>query len=151
MTSIMLLLVKQICQSAITQVRTIKMENAISMIIQKSNYNHAKQLRTLVLSTNVNDYDTGETIVDGNIRKTLTCSRIVDNLILSELNGAKVGRKYLGQQNNDFLMKNASFDSTSSEDIEKRRALILKETRCRIKTQELIVNSIVVPSTSTAC
>jgi hypothetical protein len=151
MTSIMLLLVKQICQSAITQVRTIKMENAISMIIQKSNYNHAKQLRTLVLSTNVNDYDTGETIVDGNIRKTLTCSQIVDNPILSELNGAKVGRKYLGQQNNDFLMKNASFDSTSSEDIEKRRALILKETRCRIKTQELIVNSIVVPSTSTAC
>jgi hypothetical protein len=143
MTSIMLLLVKQICQSAITQVRTIKMENAISMIIQNSNYNHAKQLRTLVLSTNINDY--------GNIRKILTCSQIVDNPILSELNGAKVGRKYLGQQNNDFLMKKASFDSTSSEDIEKRRALILKETRCRIKTQELIVNSIVVPSTSTAC
>jgi hypothetical protein len=139
----MFLLVKQICQSAITQVRTIKMENAISMIIQNSNYNHAKQLRTLVLSTNINDY--------GNIRKILTCSQIVDNPILSELNGAKVGRKYLGQQNNDFLMKNASFDSTSSEDIEKRRALILKETRCRIKTQELIVNSIVVPSTSTAC
>jgi hypothetical protein len=143
MTSIMFLLVKQICQSAITQVRTIKMENAISMIIQNSNYNHAKQLRTLVLSTNINDY--------GNIRKILTCSQIVDNPILSELNGAKVGRKYLGQQNNDFLMKKASFDSTSSEDIEKRRALILKETRCRIKTQELIVNSIVVPSTSTAC
>jgi hypothetical protein len=139
----MFLLVKQICQSAITQVRTIKMENAISMIIQNSNYNHAKQLRTLVLSTNINDY--------GNIRKILTCSQIVDNPILSELNGAKVGRKYLGQQNNDFLMKKASFDSTSSEDIEKRRALILKETRCRIKTQELIVNSIVVPSTSTAC
>jgi hypothetical protein len=139
----MFLLVKQICQSAITQVRTIKMENAISMIIQNSNYNHAKQLRTLVLSTNINDY--------GNIRKILTCRQIVDNPILSELNGAKVGRKYLGQQNNDFLMKNASFDSTSSEDIEKRRALILKETRCRIKTQELIVNSIVVPSTSTAC
>jgi hypothetical protein len=115
----MFLLVKQICQSAITQVRTIKMENAISMIIQKSNYNHAKQLRTLVLSTNINDYDTGETIVEGNIRKTLTCSQIVGNPILSELNGAKVGRKYLGQQNNDFLMKNASFNSTSSEDIEK--------------------------------
>jgi hypothetical protein len=90
----MLLLVKQICQSAITQVRTIKMENAISMIIQKSNYNHAKQIRTLVLSTNVNDYDTGEPIVDGSIRKTLTSSQIVDNPILSELNCIKVGRKY---------------------------------------------------------
>jgi hypothetical protein len=129
MTSIMLLLVKQICQSAITQVRTIKMENAISMIIQKSNYNHAKQLRTLVLSTNVNDYDTGETIVDGNIRKTLTCSRIVDNPILSELNGAKVGRKYLGQQNNDFLMKNASFDSTSSEEYREKKSADIERNK----------------------
>ena len=125
----MLLLVKQICQSAITQVRTIKMENAISMIIQKSNYNHAKQLRTLVLSTNVNDYDTGETIVDGNIRKTLTCSRIVDNPILSELNGAKVGRKYLGQQNNDFLMKNASFDSTSSEEYREKKSADIERNK----------------------
>jgi hypothetical protein len=64
------------------------------MIIQKSNYNHAKQIRTLVLSTNVNDYDTGEPIVDGSIRKTLTSSQIVDNPILSELNGIKVGKKY---------------------------------------------------------
>jgi hypothetical protein len=110
----MFLLVKQICQSAITQVRTIKMENAISMIIQNSNYNHAKQLRTLVLSTNINDY--------GNIRKILTCSQIVDNPILSELNGAKVGRKYLGQQNNDFLMKKASFDSTSSEGYREKKS-----------------------------
>ena len=129
MTSIMLLLVKQICQSAITQVRTIKMENAISMIIQYSNYNHAKQLRTLVLSTNVNEYDTGVTIVDGNIRKTLTCSRIVDNPILSELNGAKVGRKYLGQQNNDFLMKNASFDSTSSEEYREKKSADIERNK----------------------
>jgi hypothetical protein len=87
------------------------MKNAISIIIQKSNDDHAKQLRTLVLSTNVNDYDTGEPIVDGNIRKTLTGSQIVDNPILFELNGAKVGRKYCrpisGQQNNDFLMNDS--------------------------------------------
>lgn len=70
------------------------MKNAASMIIQKGNYNHAKQIRTLVLSTNVNDYDTGEPIVDGSIRKTLTSSQIVDNPILSELNGIKVGKKY---------------------------------------------------------
>jgi hypothetical protein len=81
------------------------MENAISMIIQKSKYDHAKQLRTLVLSTNVNDYDTGEPIVNGNIRKTRTGNQIVDNPILSELNDAKVGRKYSGHQNNDFLIK----------------------------------------------
>jgi hypothetical protein len=73
------------------------MKNVISMIIQKSDYynKHNKQVRTLVLSTNVNDYDTGEPIVDGSIRKTLTSdsSQIVDNPILSKLNG-KVGRKY---------------------------------------------------------
>lgn len=120
------------------------------MIIQKSNYDHAKQLRTLVLSTNVNDYDTGEPIVDGNIRKTLTGSQIVDNPILSELNGAKVGRKYRrpisGQQNNDYLMNNASFEATSSEEIERRRALISKlkeQTLCHDEAQESIVNRIV--------
>jgi hypothetical protein len=69
------------------------------MIIQKSNYNHAKQIRTLVLSTNVNDYDTGEPMVDGSIRKTLTSSQIVDNPILSELNGIKVGKKYVAHNN----------------------------------------------------
>ena len=68
----------------------------MSMIIQKSDYDHNKQLRTLVLSTNVNDYDTGESIVDGSIRKTLASgsSQIVDNPILFELNGVKLGRKY---------------------------------------------------------
>ena len=87
------------------------MKNAASMIIQKSNYNHPKQIRTLVLSTNVNDYDTGEPIIDGSIRKTLTSRLIVGNPILSELNGIKVGKKYCRliseQQNNDFLGANA--------------------------------------------
>jgi hypothetical protein len=120
------------------------MENAIPMIIQKRNYDDAQQLRTLVLSTNVNDYDTGEPIVDGNIRKTLAGSQLVDNPILSELNGAKMGRKYRrsisGMQNNDYLMKNAS------EEIERRRALISKlkeETLCHDEAQESIVNRIV--------
>jgi hypothetical protein len=126
------------------------METAIPMIIQKRNYDDAQQLRTLVLSTNVNDYDTGEPIVDGNIRKTLAGSQLVDNPILSELNGAKVGRKYRrsisGMQNNDYLMKNASFEATSSEEIERRRALISKlkeETLCHDEAQESIVNRIV--------
>jgi hypothetical protein len=75
------------------------MKNTISMIIQKCNYynkHNGKQVRTLVLSTNVNDYGTGEPIVDGSIRKTLTSgsSQIVDNPILFELNGIKLGRKY---------------------------------------------------------
>jgi hypothetical protein len=66
-----------------------------SMIIQKSDFYRSKQIRTLVLSTNVNDYDTGEPIIDGSIRKTLTNStQIVDNQILLELNGIKLGRKY---------------------------------------------------------
>ena len=66
-------------------------------MIQKSDYSHNKQIRTLVLSTNANDYDTGEPIVEGSIRKTLTSSNSshrVDNPILLELNGIKVGRKY---------------------------------------------------------
>jgi hypothetical protein len=66
-----------------------------SMMIQKSDFYRSKQIRTLVLSTNVNDYDTGEPIIDGSIRKTLTKStQIVDNPILFELNGIKLGRKY---------------------------------------------------------
>lgn len=66
-----------------------------SMMIQKSDFYRSKQIRTLVLSTNVNDYDTGEPIIDGGIRKTLTNStQIVDNPILFELNGIKLGRKY---------------------------------------------------------
>ena len=38
------------------------------------------KLRTLVLSTNVNDYDTGEPILEGSIiRKILTKSKIEQN------------------------------------------------------------------------
>ena len=66
-----------------------------SMMIQKSDFYHSKQIRTLVLSTNVNDYDTGEPLIDGSIRKTLINSpQLVDNPILFELNGVKLGRKY---------------------------------------------------------
>lgn len=66
-----------------------------SMMIQKSDFYLSKQIRTLVLSTNVNDYDTGEPMIDDSIRKTLTNStQIVDNPILFELNGIKLGRKY---------------------------------------------------------
>ena len=47
-----------------------------SMMIQKSDFYLSKQM---VFSTNVNDYDTGEPIIDGSIRKTLTNStQIVD-------------------------------------------------------------------------
>ena len=68
---------------------------ATSMMIQKSDFYRSKQIRTLILSTNVNDYDTGEPIIDGSIRKTLTNStQIVDNPILFELSGIKLGRKY---------------------------------------------------------
>jgi hypothetical protein len=70
------------------------MKNTISMIVQKSDYSRNKQIRTLVLSTNVNDYDTGEPIVDGSIRRTLTSSKTVNNPISSELNNIKMGRKY---------------------------------------------------------
>ena len=72
----------------------MRIKNA-AVIIQKSDYSHNRQVRTLVLSTNVNDYDTGESIVGGSIRNTLTSSsQIVDNPILSVLNGVKLGRKY---------------------------------------------------------
>ena len=68
---------------------------ATSMMIQKSDIYHSRQIRTLVLSTNVNDYDTGEPIIDGSIRKTFNNStQIVDNPIFFELNGIKLGRKY---------------------------------------------------------
>jgi hypothetical protein len=48
------------------------------------------------LSTNVNDYDTGEPILDGNIRKTLINynNQKIENTIFSELYGIKVGSKY---------------------------------------------------------
>jgi hypothetical protein len=73
---------------------TVKMNNTMSMIFQKSDSDYNKQIRTLVLSTNVNDYDTGEPIVDNNIKKTLISSQTVDNPIFSMLHGIKIGRKY---------------------------------------------------------
>ena len=65
------------------------------MGIDKSEY-QKKQLRTLVLSTNVNDYDTGEPIVDGSINKTLNSSgnQIVENPTFAKLHGLILGRKY---------------------------------------------------------
>ena len=42
-----------------------------SMMIQKSDFYPSRQIRTLILSTNVNDYDTGEPIIDGSIRKLI--------------------------------------------------------------------------------
>ncbi|HZA64114.1 MAG TPA: hypothetical protein VE573_14660 [Nitrososphaeraceae archaeon] len=76
------------------------MKNTISVIFQnKRDSTPNKQLRTLVLSTNVNDYDTGEPIVDRSIRKTLiNSSQISDNPIHSMLNCIKVGRKYRNLQ-----------------------------------------------------
>ena len=71
----------------------------MSMIFQKSDSDYNEHIRTLVLSTNVNDYDTGEPIVDRSIRKTLiNSSQISDNPIHSMLNCIKVGRKYRNLQ-----------------------------------------------------
>jgi hypothetical protein len=77
------------------EVYEYKMKNTTtSMMIQKSDFYRSKHIRSLVVSTNVNDYVTGEPIIDG-IRKTLTNStQLVDNPILFELNGVKLGRKY---------------------------------------------------------
>jgi hypothetical protein len=67
----------------------------MSTIFQKSHFDYNKKIRTLVLSTNVNDYDTGQPIVDGSIRMTLiNSSQTTDNPIHSMLSGIKVGRKY---------------------------------------------------------
>jgi hypothetical protein len=65
------------------------------MGINNSDY-QKKQIRTLVLSTNVNDYDTGEPIVDGSISKTLSSDgdQIADSPIPAKLHGLIVGRKY---------------------------------------------------------
>jgi hypothetical protein len=40
--------------------------------MSKNNNDNDNRLRTIELSTNVNDYDTGEPILQGSIRKTLT-------------------------------------------------------------------------------
>jgi hypothetical protein len=70
------------------------MKDIILMEIQKGD-DQKKQLRTLVLSTDVNDYDTGEPIIDGSISKTLASNnnQIADNPILASLH-VVVGRKY---------------------------------------------------------
>lgn len=71
------------------------MKDIILMEIQKGD-DQKEQLRTLVLSTDANDYDTGEPIIDGSISKTLASNniQIADNPILASLNGVVVGRKY---------------------------------------------------------
>jgi|GEM_PF-1978345 hypothetical protein len=71
------------------------MKDIMLIEIQKRD-NQKKNLRTLVLSTDANDYDTGEPIIDGNIRNTLVSGmkQYVDNPILASLHGVVVGRKY---------------------------------------------------------
>jgi hypothetical protein len=71
------------------------MEDIMMMEIQKRD-DQKMNLRTLVLSTDANDYDTGEPIIDGSISKTLVSGmkQYVDNPILTSLHGVVVGRKY---------------------------------------------------------
>jgi hypothetical protein len=71
------------------------MEDIMMMEIQKRD-DQKMNLRTLVLSTDANDYDTGEPIIDGSISKTLVSGmkQYVDNPILASLHGVVVGRKY---------------------------------------------------------
>ena len=71
------------------------MKDIMMMEIQKRG-EHKKSLRALVLSTDANDYDTGEPIIDGSVSKTLVSDKkqYVDNPILASLHGVVVGRKY---------------------------------------------------------
>ena len=66
------------------------------MIMEIQKIDDQKNLRTLILSTDANDYDTGEPIIDGSISKTLVSNnkQNADNPILASLNGVVVGRKY---------------------------------------------------------
>jgi hypothetical protein len=119
----MLILVKQICKTTITKGREIKMKDAILMGIDKSQY-QKKRLRTLVLSTNVNDYDTGEPIVDGSINKTLNSSRnqIVENPIIAKLQGLILGRKYYfpSMSKNNIISYQEPRSQSKSEGMEQR-------------------------------
>jgi hypothetical protein len=119
----MLILVKQICKTTITKGREIKMKDAILMGIDKSQY-QKKRLRTLVLSTNVNDYDTGEPIVDGSINKTLNSSRnqIVENPIIAKLQGLILGRKYYfpSMSKNNIISRQEPRSHSKSEGMEQR-------------------------------
>ena len=62
------------------------------MMKEKQNTNN---LRTIELSTNVNDYDTGEPILNDSIRETLCCEKR-DNESKMKSNGSKIklGSKY---------------------------------------------------------
>jgi len=117
----MLILVKQICKTIIIKGREIKMKDTVLMGIDKSQYQN-KQLRTLVLSTNVNDYDTGEPIVDGNISKTLNNSsnQIVENPIIAKLQGLILGRKYYfpTMSKNNIISRQEPRSQSKSEGME---------------------------------
>jgi hypothetical protein len=71
------------------------MKDIMMTEIQKSD-DQKKDLRTLILSTDANDYDTGEPIIEGSISKTLVSNnkQNADNPILSSLHGVVLGRKY---------------------------------------------------------
>jgi hypothetical protein len=71
------------------------MKDIMMMEIQRSD-DQTKNLKTLVLSTDANDYDTGEPIIDGSISKTLLRNnkQNADNPILASLHGVVLGRKY---------------------------------------------------------
>jgi hypothetical protein len=60
------------------------------------NDNDNNKLRTIELSTNVNDYDTGEPILEGSIRKTSITQKDLksDSPLYYELYHVKVGKKY---------------------------------------------------------
>jgi hypothetical protein len=70
--------------------------NDIMMMEIRKRDNQKRNLRTLVLSTNANDYDTGEPTIDGSISRTLISGekQYVDNPILASLHGVVAGRKY---------------------------------------------------------
>ncbi|CAN5208827.1 hypothetical protein BH18THE2_BH18THE2_16510 [soil metagenome] len=100
------------------------MKDAILMGIDKSE-NQNKRLRTLVLSTNVNDYDTGEPIVDGSISMTLNSSgnQIVENPIFAKLHGLILGRKYYypSMSKNNIISRQKPGSQSKSEGMERRQ------------------------------
>ena len=120
----MLILVKQICKTTTTKGREIKMKDAVLMGIDKIQY-QKKRLRTLVLSTNVNDYDTGEPIVDGSISKTLNSSRnqIVENPIIAKLRGLISGKKcyFPSMSKNNIISRQEALSQSKSEGMEQRK------------------------------
>ena len=97
------------------------------MEIQKGD-DRKKQLRTLVLSTDANDYDTGEPIVDGSISKTLNSSSnlFVENQIFAILDSLKLGRKYHHptMPKNNVASGQIPRSQSKSEEIEQRQQRI---------------------------